>query len=94
MLTNASLPWRNAALSGASGVYGLERARFGTKHRAGVRFGTGAAMRSRDGGLYLARARAEGRKALAIARTTDSQVTARELTTLTTALRTDNNEHT
>jgi hypothetical protein len=55
--------------------------------------------RTRDGGLYLARlaracadageldrARAEGRKALAIARTTKSTVAARELKQLTTAL--------
>ncbi len=54
---------------------------------------------TRDGGLYLARlanacadageldrARAEGRKALAIARTTKSSVTARELKQLTTIL--------
>jgi hypothetical protein len=57
--------------------------------------------RTRDRGLYLARlanacaaagqpdrARAEGAKALAIARTTQSHVTARELTQLTAALRT------
>jgi hypothetical protein len=43
-------------------------------------------MRSRDGGLYLARARAEGRKALAIARTTRSTVAARELKQLTASL--------
>jgi transcriptional regulator with XRE-family HTH domain len=55
--------------------------------------------RTRDGGLYLARlaracadageldrARAEGRKALAIARTTRSTVTARELKQLTASL--------
>lgn len=55
--------------------------------------------RTRDGGLYLARlatacadageldrARAEGRKALAIARTTRSRVTARELKQLTSTL--------
>jgi transcriptional regulator with XRE-family HTH domain len=57
--------------------------------------------RTRDGGLYLARlanacaaagqpdrARAEGAKALAVARTTRSHVGARELTQLTAALRT------
>jgi len=56
--------------------------------------------RTRDGGLYLARlaracvdageldrARAEGRRALAIARTTNSSVVARELTRLTNELR-------
>jgi hypothetical protein len=55
--------------------------------------------RTRDGGLYLARlatacadvgeldrARAEGRKALAIARTTKSTVAARELKQLATIL--------
>jgi transcriptional regulator with XRE-family HTH domain len=57
--------------------------------------------RTRDGGLYLARlanacaaagqpdrARAEGAKALTVARTTRSSVAARELTQLTAALRT------